>query len=177
MYRLEKFQEEEIEQFISWIPDARFLLMSCGPIYKMASLKEQLLKDIEIAGKEYSDKKIFKVVDGEDNKVIGHIQLIRIDYELKTAVIGRVVIGNPELRGKGIGSEVLNKLLKISFEEMGLETIRLNVYDFNKRAMACYKKVGFIVEKIIENASEFQEEKWTNIAMIFPKERYENGYA
>jgi RimJ/RimL family protein N-acetyltransferase len=37
-------------------------------------------------------------------------------------------------------------LLRFGFEEMNLNRVSLHVFEFNERAVACYKKCGFQME-------------------------------
>lgn len=47
-----------------------------------------------------------------------------------------------EFRGKGIGNELMNKLLKW-FKTKNCKTVSLNVYSSNKKAKQFYKCLGF----------------------------------
>jgi RimJ/RimL family protein N-acetyltransferase len=47
------------------------------------------------------------------------------------------------MRGKGIGSAVLQKLIKIVFDEMKFNKMKTMVLENNKIAINLYKKFGF----------------------------------
>lgn len=53
---------------------------------------------------------------------------------------------DPSLLGQGIGTRMLNLLLDHGFGAMGLHRIGLRVVEYNARAIAAYKKVGFVIE-------------------------------
>lgn len=55
----------------------------------------------------------------------------------------------PQYRGKGLGSKLLDAVLKKS-KEYGLEKIELNVYSTNTPAIALYRKFGFEDEGYIK---------------------------
>ncbi len=55
----------------------------------------------------------------------------------------------PEFRGKGIGSELLSRVLDQA-KKFGLEKVELNVYTTNTSAVALYKKFGFQQEGLIQ---------------------------
>lgn len=172
MIRLEPFSHEDIDQFISWIKDERFLLMFAGPKYKMSILREQLLEDIKESEREYPKILMYKVVSIPGEQMIGHIQLIRIDWERKKASIGRVLIGDDNIRGKGIGTEIMKEMLKIGFENLNLEEISLNVFDFNISAIKCYEKLGFEIVKVNENVVQIDNESWNSIVMSITNDKY-----
>jgi len=92
-----------------------------------------------------SNYKLYKIVH-EDN-MIGTIELMNIDFEAKTAKVGRFLL-KPEFTGKGYGTEALSELIMFVFNNFRLKKVGLTVFDFNKSALRCYEKVGFkIVNK------------------------------
>ncbi len=71
------------------------------------------------------------------------------DITLEDAKLG-IYIADIGSRGKGIGEEVIRKLIGIASDEMRLKSIYLNVRDYNERAIRCYSKCGFKVTKKTE---------------------------
>jgi RimJ/RimL family protein N-acetyltransferase len=57
----------------------------------------------------------------------------------------RIVIGEKEDWGKGYGTEATRLVAEEAFANMGLNEIRLEVFNHNQRAIAAYSKVGFEV--------------------------------
>jgi len=55
-----------------------------------------------------------------------------------------ILIGEESWRGKGVGHEVLQKIIEFSFNELGLSQIRLGVDKRNIPAYKLYLKLGFI---------------------------------
>ena len=56
------------------------------------------------------------------------------------------MIGDPADTGQGYGSDALRALVGFGFDELRLERIGLDVYDFNERARRVYERVGFVHE-------------------------------
>jgi RimJ/RimL family protein N-acetyltransferase len=54
-----------------------------------------------------------------------------------------IFIGDKNYWSKGYGTDATKTLLRFAFEELGLNLVELEVYDFNPRAMRCYEKAGF----------------------------------
>jgi len=50
------------------------------------------------------------------------------------------LIGDISNRGKGIGQQVIDELLKFSFGKIGVREVELNVYDWNIAGIKCYEK-------------------------------------
>ena len=69
------------------------------------------------------------------------------------AHIGQIVVGEPSLRGLGIGTASLKLFLRICFEELKLHRVQLFVDDDNTGAVACYQKAGFKVEGLMREAT------------------------
>jgi len=115
-----------------------FLLQWAGIGYKYPISEKQIIDRIE--SETSSGCRMYKII--LDNDMIGTIELMWIDTEAKTGKIGRYLL-NPELAGKGYGSEALEKFLSIAFNDFQLKKVWLSVFDFNKPAIRCYEKVGF----------------------------------
>lgn len=167
MINLRNFKDEDIDKLISWVTDEKFLLTWSGPKYKYPLTKEQVKEDVK-----EENKKVYTAVDSTSGEVVGHIELHSIDKENKTAVIGRVLIGNTKNRGKGMGKNMIKALLQKCFSEFGLKKVFLVVFDYNDSAIACYKKAGFKVEKILKDIREFHGEKLSLISMFINKEDF-----
>ena len=83
-----------------------------------------------------------------ENEFVGIIQKIR--KEMNNIHIGRFLI-NPELTGKGLGKRALIEFINLIFQDEGVNSITLNVFDYNVGAKKLYEKVGFKVVNITEN--------------------------
>ena len=83
-----------------------------------------------------------------ENEFVGIIQKIR--KEMDNVHIGRFLI-NPELTGKGLGKRALIEFINLIFQDEGVNSITLNVFDYNVGAKKLYEKVGFIVVNVTEN--------------------------
>lgn len=83
-----------------------------------------------------------------ENEFVGIIQKIR--KEMNNIHIGRFLI-NPELTGKGLGKRALLEFINLIFQEKNVNSITLNVFDYNVGAKKLYEKVGFKVVNVTEN--------------------------
>ena len=90
-----------------------------------------------------------------ENKPIGLVSLSDIDYKNKTTDWG-FYIADESIRGKGIGTIALQKLISIVFDEMKLNKMHTIVFNNNIVAIKLYEKLGFTKvgkrqEKIVRN--------------------------
>ena len=83
-----------------------------------------------------------------ENEFVGIIQKIR--KEMGNIHIGRFLI-NPELTGKGLGKRALIEFINLIFQDEDVNSITLNVFDYNAGAKKLYEKVGFKVVNVTEN--------------------------
>ena len=111
----------------------------------------------------------FKVVQVPDGKVIGHIEIVLIDYEKANGMLGPVLISNPSLRNKGYGKEAVKLAVDFGFNNIGLDEIYLWVFEFNPAALRCYEKVGFKKGQLKESIAKPGSNVWN---MKLKKEDY-----
>ncbi len=86
-----------------------------------------------------------------DDRLIGNCSLFDISQKNRSATFG-IVIGDQEYWGRGYGSDATRLLLRFAFDELNLNRVQLEVYDFNQRAIRAYQKVGFIHEGVRRQA-------------------------
>ena len=82
-----------------------------------------------------------------EGSFIGMIQQIRV--EESNVHIGRFLI-NPSLTGKGLGTSAMQLFIAMLFEDKGVHSISLNVFDDNLIAKDLYTKLGFKVVATVE---------------------------
>ena len=86
-----------------------------------------------------------------DGRIIGESVINEIDPETRSANF-RIGIFHPEDCGKGIGSWVIRKTRDFAFETLQLHRLALDVFSFNQRAIAAYRKAGFRQEGALRDA-------------------------
>lgn len=167
MIVLHRFERADFDKLISWVTTEEFLLQWCGRTFIFPLDRMQLEKYIEGAEELLPVRKIYKAVDAANNRHVGNITLERLDPEKKSASVTCVIIGDAEYRGKGISETMMKQLIEIAFEELGLNLLALNVFDFNEAAIRCYKRCGFVeAERVIKY---YDEKKYINVKMELRK--------
>lgn len=87
---------------------------------------------------------IYSMIEKETNEFIGNIEIMEINNN-----IGEIGIAiTPKKQDKHYGQEAIKRLIDYSFEQLGLDGLELNVYDFNLRGIKCYEKVGFVKDGV-----------------------------
>lgn len=105
-----------------------------------------------------------------DKKFIGISGLDLIDFKKNVARFF-IVIGEKKYWGKGIGSEVIKKVVKHGFEKLNLRKISSDFLSPNEAVKIIHQKVGFKIDGAIRKES-FRNEKWVDriILSIFKNE-------
>ncbi len=86
-----------------------------------------------------------------EREPIGVISLMNINEADGSAELS-VIVGHPEDRHQGYGAEAINLLVGYGFDELGLVSVGLSVFEFNGDAMSTYEKLGFRPEGRIRQA-------------------------
>jgi aminoglycoside 6'-N-acetyltransferase len=70
-----------------------------------------------------------------------------------------IVIGEPELWNKGLGTRAIRSLLTFLFQQRGAREVVLSPVATNARAIRCYEKAGFRKVRLVPNG-EFLDGRW-----------------
>jgi RimJ/RimL family protein N-acetyltransferase len=160
LVKLEPFAEADIDRLISWIPSRESLVQWTGPVFDYPLDRAQLNRHLTEARQEEPVDLVFKALDRDTGRAIGHGELVRIDAKNLSAALARILVGPSELRGRGIGEGIVRALLRIAFDHLSLHRVALNVFDYNQAAIRCYQKVGFKQEGVQREACKFGDEYW-----------------
>jgi len=84
----------------------------------------------------------FAVYEREGWRPIGTVSLFNIDYRNRCADFG-ILIGEPDARGKGYGTEATRLMLDYAFTALGLRSVGLTVAEWNSAGQRAYVQAGF----------------------------------
>ena len=124
------YGDPEIWHLTSWAP---------SPLSRSAV--EKLFEDRELSPADDS----FAIHPRGDDEPIGVISLMNISDVNESAELS-IIVGHPDDRHQGYGTEAITLLLGYAFDELGLNRVSLSAFDFNGGAIAAYEKLGFVVE-------------------------------
>ena len=161
---------EDVEKFTEWMNDFHTTDYTgrSGALVTIDAEKKYLEEHIK-------DEATFGIIELETDKLLGSISLEDINHINRTATLG-IFIGDKEVRNKGYGTEAIRLILDYGFNYLNLNNIKLDVMEFNERAIACYKKCGF-KEYGRRRKSEFTNGKYYDrISMDVLAEEFKNSY-
>lgn len=91
-----------------------------------------------------------KAVD-DAGAALGFVHVV-IDRANEMGHIQQILVGEPGLRRRGVGSAMMRQALRICFEEHRLHRMQLFVDEDNEGAVAFYKKQGFHTDGLMREA-------------------------
>ncbi len=123
---------------------------------------------------ERDDDFVFIAEDLEQTpSAFGQAALYKIDWDSGSAEFGRLLIGEPAARGRGLGGEITKALLGFGFGTWTLRRIVLEVFAHNTRAIDIYRSCGFeSTSRRGELLSmELMRKRWTAATSLIDQEK------
>jgi RimJ/RimL family protein N-acetyltransferase len=166
MIKIEPFTAAGFDRMISFIDSPETLVTIAGNYFSYPVTHEQLYKYLD-------DEKstAFDVVDAATQQVIGHAEIINMGsglYKLDKVIVDK------NIRGKGIGQQLINELLKYSFEVLKADIVELNVFDWNVAGIRCYEKTGFVFTPGKKMPFMVNGVEWVALNMTIDKNKWLN---
>ena len=128
--------------FERWMNDGevnRYLLIGAFPL----SLEDERdwIRDV----RESKDLIVLSICLTDGDRLVGNVALGPVNWVDRCAAMG-IVIGEKDCWENGIGTQAGRLLLEYAFETLNLHRVELDAFDFNERARALYRRLGFVEE-------------------------------
>ncbi len=111
-----------------------------------------------------AERPSFTIYERATWRPIGNCGLHVIDTVNRRTDVG-ILIGEPNARGKGYGTEAMRLLLDYAFTVLNMHNVMLTVYAYNLPARRSYEKVGFREIGRRREARWFNGRLWDEIFM------------
>jgi RimJ/RimL family protein N-acetyltransferase len=138
---LREYRTDDLPWIRQWVNDPA-IVSNLSDIFLYPHALESTEAFLESVIEGSSDSRGFVIADRQTEAYIGQVNLDSIDWKNRVGSIG-IVIGSSEQLGLGYGTEAMKLLIRFAFQEMNLNRLQLEVYDFNDRAYRCYLTCGF----------------------------------
>lgn len=138
--RLRGIEREDIPTFVRWFndPEVRQYLLMFEPMSK--AQEERWFESTLDRRDDYLFAIEAHIDDGWTH--VGNVGLHQVDGKNRSAVFG-IALGEKDYWGRGYGTDAVRTMLRFAFHELNLHRVELEVFDYNPRAMHCYKRAGF----------------------------------
>lgn len=153
--RLRRLEEKDIPGMLEWMHDPE---INRWFRFDAAAMNEESAGNF-IRG-SFSENTRHYAVTNQADEYLGTISLEDIDRENGHALYA--VSLRKAAWGTGAAVSATEKILKIAFEELGLERVGLNVLSDNIRAKRMYEKAGFRYEGCFRKHLKLRGE-WHNL--------------
>ena len=143
LVRLRAMEPADLDRAYEWINDrdvTRFLMAR----YPMSRSDEEKWL-AESSGRNGFERDVRLAIETLDGVHIGNTGLHAMRPEDRCAELG-IMIGDKAYWSNGYGSDAVVTLLRFAFYEVNLHRVGLGVFPYNQRAIACYRKCGFVEE-------------------------------
>lgn len=164
MIVLQPFQRNDYARLINWVDDAESLMQFAGPAFTFPLTPAQL--DASLADE---NRHVFKAVDATTNTTVGHAELYLGPH---SAFLGRILIGEKEQRGKGLGELIVRELLTLAFLKFKQPKAELNVFVWNTPAIRCYEKLGFVINPTKAFERTLNGKTWKGVNMQLQRQSF-----
>jgi ribosomal-protein-serine acetyltransferase len=140
---------EHTEEFFALIEKNRIYLRRWLGWLDNIQKVENLQRFIQTAINDYPDKKSLRAWIRHDEKIMGIIHLVEIDWSNRKAMIGYWIDENAA--GKGLGTRACEALTQFAFNEWKLNRIEVRCAPDNISSRMIPKKLGFKEEGILRS--------------------------
>jgi RimJ/RimL family protein N-acetyltransferase len=133
----------DLDRFYAWIndPEVTRFLDARYPVAREA--EEAWARDRASSMLSYTN--VHFAIETKDGVHIGSVDFHKVSPENRTGRLG-IMIGDKAYWSRGYGTDAITTFCRFGFEEMDLARIDLTVDAENARAIACYRKAGFVEE-------------------------------
>lgn len=138
MITLRELEKSDLAQLNSWRNDPE-LVASLGNNFLFIS---GAVDDAWFNSYLQNRDKAIRLSILSDGKYIGNVNLTSI-HPINRSAEYSIMIGVAEERGKKVGLEATQQILRHAFEDRGLNRVYLTVLSDNVAAIGLYEKVGF----------------------------------
>ncbi len=139
--------ETDAAKVHQWFNDPEVTHFMVTGRYPTTELQARALLEAQVRSEEHV---VFVVVDSATEKPLGLVGLYDMDMVVRKAEM-RIIIGEKEYWGKGVGTEAVELITYYGFDRLQLNKVYLGVMEENIKAVKAYEKAGFAHEGVLKD--------------------------
>jgi RimJ/RimL family protein N-acetyltransferase len=165
---LRSLEPGDAEVVHRWFEDTRVSTLMGDPPMSLAARRARYEDAVKSDGRDVFR---FVICRLDDDRPVGRTDVFEIDRQNGSCAFG-ITIGDPDLWGKGLGTDAVNAIVDFAFGQLRMERVWLDTDDHNARAQAVYRKAGFVEEGRFRRAF-YQDGRWSDdIRMAMLREEW-----
>lgn len=155
--RLSALRPEDAHAVARWYEDAEFGRMfdSSPAVPRTPARIARWFEDADRSRDSFT----FAIRPLYTEELLGIVDLDTIQWTHRTAWLA-IAIGEPDNRGQGYGTDAMHLLLRFAFDELNLHRLQLTVFEYNRRAIRLYERLGFVREGVFREALLRDGRRW-----------------
>lgn len=174
---LRAIEERDLEDLQKWSNDPDIQKMLGG--FHMPSSMDITKRWFESLKNSELNQRF--AIECEDLGIIGTANLVNINWKDRNAFHG-MLLGDKDIRGKGLGSDTVMAIMRFAFEELNLERLDGSMIEYNEASLRMYiNRCGWKEEGRKKNWYWRQNKHWDKVIVGINREDYfklikENNY-
>lgn len=158
--KLRAIEQEDCEKIRLWRTSSDVYMS----FFEFVPLSKQQNSEFYTNAARKTNEYNFCIENKENNKIIGTVSIVNIDYRNRKAELGRVLIGEQSCRNKGFGKIAIDLVIEYAFKNLNIRKLYCEVFDKNEKAKSLYEKCGFIKEAVLKE-HVFKAGKYEDVAV------------
>jgi len=144
--RIRPLDVDDLESLYTWYNDSEFSWHVSGNWPQATMLRREEIERIM-----YEEDPHRYAITDLTGEIIGTVGFDQANIPARSARLF-VGIGNKELWGQGYGFDALSIFICFLFKQWNFHRLTAETWEKNKRAIACYEKLGFVIEGNLREA-------------------------
>ena len=150
---LRPFRERDVDRLVAWLDDESALFDLAGAELQYPLDRSQLAT-FPASGTTAAHTLPFAAVrSAVCLDAMGHAALTEIDPRRRSVRLGRVVVGDRDLRGRGFGRAIVRRAAAVAFEKLEVNRVWACVPTDNTPALRCLESAGFTSEGVLRECA------------------------
>ena len=165
MVRLNQFRLAHFPRLISWLDTPKKLEQFASSRFVFPLTTAQLTTSINDG-----NRIAFYLTETETGICFGHAEIFLTRNSVR---LEHLLIGDPLMRGTGLGLEMVQRLVEYSFDTLDQVLVESTISEENINAIRCFEMAGFTLNDA--KLSEFEKEGkiWKMLNMTLDKKTWE----
>lgn len=149
--RLRPIRRSDAAVSIGWRNDAAIRDAALGYPFPVTDEMERGWYDQALAD-QGGRRASFAIEVADLETPVGFTHIYEINWPNRAAGFG-IVVGDPQVHGRGIGTQATQLTVRYAFDTLNLDRIELKVSAPNAAARHIYTKLGFVEEGVLRRAA------------------------